>query len=316
MSLHESRPKQTLSPLLIINGGATHTSAIYHQGSEKARRSIVKRGTNYNVLGPQGMKQELNKLVRSLRLRQRDRIKVLAGFSGAGRPHTAKEIRRIFAALGFTAANTRIVSDAALLVESLGYNEILLISGTGSICMTRDQSRIRSRIVRSGGWGHLVGDEGSGYEMGRRAIIAALRAHDGRDSSTTLSAEIMRMLGVRSMDALVHRLYNEPIGKDRIAALCPAVFKAAKNGDRAAKRIISESGVELAEMIACLCRRQKLTNARIVLSGGVFRDTHVALLQRAMKEPLRKAKLRITFKNIAHEDPTILTLKAILGGVE
>ncbi len=152
-----------------------------------------------------------------------------------------------------------------------------IICGTGSACFAR-----RGRAVfRIGGWGYLLDSAGSGYDIGRQALEAVLRAHDGRGCQTLLSSALAAALGAPVPDSLT-RLYAG--GKTLIASLTPAVFAAARAGDAVAAAILDRNAEALAELLCAAWRRlcdgtpedARPTGMPVFLDGGVCRHNHPA----------------------------------------
>ena len=169
-----------------------------------------------------------------------------------------------------------MTTDAAVtLAAALGESEgIIVIAGTGSIAFGRDR---RGTILRVGGWGNQFDDAGSGYDVGRKAIGAALRAHDGRGKATSLASAICRELQISKITEAV------PISltPQKIAALFPLVQQEAGTGDAVARRLCREAATDLAELATTIITRLrwKRRAVRVVCSGGVFRSS--SLIRRA-----------------------------------
>ncbi len=154
-----------------------------------------------------------------------------------------------------------------------------VISGTGSVCFLR-QGNTLSRI---GGWGYLLDSGGDGYSIGRDALTAALRAHDGRGEATLLTERLHAHLG-KSVPEALNDIYIG--GKAFIAAAAPVVFEAADNGDVVARRILARNAAELAELIQTACRQAVPTHAPlpVILGGGLsqHRPDWVRLVREAL----------------------------------
>src|SRR6185436_17233044 len=105
---------------------------------------------------------------------------------------------------------------------------IVLIAGTGSSCFGMNAA---GEAWRSGGWGHLLADEGSGYWLGVKGLEAAVRAYDGRGAPTALLDQLQRHLGLPDMNDIMHRLYVTGMSRAELAALAPIVIAAAADGD-------------------------------------------------------------------------------------
>ena len=191
---------------------------------------------------------------------------ICSGLAGVARPPVH---RRLLAWLrqSIPARFHLLTSDAAIALEAaLGDSPgIIVISGTGSIAYGRDE---RGRALRSGGWGTLFDDAGSGYDLGRKAIARALRAFDGRGPRTRLEAKICRALGLRDVTEVVLR----PLAPREIAALFPLVLEAAREGDLVARELCEQSGHELAELALALVNRfgWRRRAVPVACAGGVF----------------------------------------------
>ena len=122
-----------------------------------------------------------------------------------------------------------------------------IICGTGSACFLRRNSD----IIRIGGWGYLLDSGGSGYDIGRDALEAALRHFDGRGEPTLLSSLLAERLG-GAVQTRITDVYRE--GKPYIAACAPLVFEAARQGDRVAEAILDRNARKLAEYAECAWR--------------------------------------------------------------
>jgi len=152
---------------------------------------------------------------------------------------------------------------------------VAVVAGTGSIAYGRNE---RGDEVRVGGWGWLVGDEGSAFDIARRAINAAFRSYDGRGPSTSLTDAVKRRFNVKDLRDLITYLYagrGTPVA--RIARLAPLVNAAAVRGDEVARRILNEAGEELASAVIAAVRRLGMAGRSVVVGGvgGVFRSRFV-----------------------------------------
>src|SRR4029450_7542857 len=115
-----------------------------------------------------------------------------------------------------------VVNDAlvALAAGAPGAPRIVIICGTGSIAYGRNGEGV---AARAGGWGHIIGDEGSGYWIGRQAVQAVMRDADGRGPATRLTKQVLAPFAVPSASGLVHIVYGPHSTNRTIAMLGPAV---------------------------------------------------------------------------------------------
>ncbi|MEZ4768903.1 MAG: BadF/BadG/BcrA/BcrD ATPase family protein [Caldilineales bacterium] len=131
---------------------------------------------------------------------------------------------------------------------------------------------------RADGWGHLLGDEGSGYAIGLAALRAVMRAYDGRGAATALSEAILVHWTLATVPDLVPRVYRELQGKHEIAALAYVVEAVAAEGDAAAQHILTIAGRELALAAQAVARRLDLVAPiPCALAGGVVVGGHLVL---------------------------------------
>lgn len=154
-----------------------------------------------------------------------------------------------------------------------------LIAGTGSICCGRNAAGV---FIRTGGWGHLIDDGGSGYALGRDALAAVVRQWDGRGEPTVLSNLAAQRLGIKTPQELVAYAYSGD--KSRIAAVAPLVGLAADAGDKTALSIYEHNGAELSALVTATAKQLELTNGKVALLGGLL--THDKHLRAALTADL------------------------------
>jgi N-acetylglucosamine kinase-like BadF-type ATPase len=168
--------------------------------------------------------------------------------------------------------DTAIVSDAAsALAGGTGCRPgVVVIAGTGSIAYGENKL---GETARAGGWGWRLGDEGSGYTIGLKAIMAALRAHDGRAPETVLKQKIVSHLGLGSIEDIIDWVYEPGREPRDIAYLVPLVREAEAEGDEAAALVMAEAGAELGFVANAVIRRLGMSGEFLVsLNGGVFKQ--------------------------------------------
>ena len=148
-----------------------------------------------------------------------------------------------------------------------GRSGAVLIVGTGSSCYGVNDA---GEAWRSGGWGSLISDEGSGYFLGREGLIAAVRSLDGRGPSSSLADALLKSLGVTQPDDLLHRLYVTGLTRSEIAALAPIILDSAADGDAAALEIVERGSDLLAECVAAVAQHLRLERFELVVGGGLY----------------------------------------------
>jgi glucosamine kinase len=132
---------------------------------------------------------------------------------------------------------------------------IAVISGTGSNVFGVGPA---GRAWRAGGWGHLLGDEGSGYWLGIQSIKAALRDRESSGPPTALSERVPAFFRAPSVEALASQVYSKPLTKGEIAALATETARLAEQGDAVALELFRRGAAELAEQVAAVIRRTGL----------------------------------------------------------
>ena len=228
----------------------------------------------------------LRRLLARAKLEPRDVSAVGLGAAGAGREAERRRVARVLRRLA-PSARIRVASDGfiALLGATAGKPGLIVIAGTGSFVLGIDR---RGRQARGGGWGPLLGDEGSGATLGRAAVAAVLRAEDGREPPTRLRRLVLSHFRVRTPLELVTRIYGDPPPAREYARLWPGLVGAARGGDPLARRLLREGGEELAETAEAVARRLDFGAGEfpLVLAGGLLGSD--SPLRRALVARLRR----------------------------
>ncbi|MDY6877233.1 MAG: BadF/BadG/BcrA/BcrD ATPase family protein [Chloroflexota bacterium] len=163
---------------------------------------------------------------------------------------------------------------------------IVQIAGTGSSCYGRNDA---GDNCRSGGWGPLISDEGSGYWLGVQAMRAATRASDGRSQPTALLAAVLAQLELAHIDDIMRHIYVKGMSRVEVAALGLLTIEAARAGDQIALEIIQCGSQAMADCILAVARHLGFTQdsrgCELALVGGVFQAGDVVI------QPLREAVL-------------------------
>jgi N-acetylglucosamine kinase-like BadF-type ATPase len=169
---------------------------------------------------------------------------------------------------------------------------VAAIAGTGSNVFGVNGEGAHTRTWRAGGWGHLLGDEGSGYWLGVQSIKAALRHREASGPSTALCEAAPAFFGVSSVEALAALVYSKPLTKGEIAAFAIETAKLAEQGDAVACELYERGARELGEQIAAVITQTGLGDAD---ANGRAREFPVGLIGSAFKagavfvEPLTRA---------------------------
>ena len=172
------------------------------------------------------------------------------------------------------AGPVRVSSDLDSAVEgALGPRTpgVLVYAGTGSVAVGRDDA---GRLHRAGGHGYLIDDRGGGFDLGRMALRAVVRAWDGRGPQTALESLVRSALRVSGWDDLRRAVYGAANPKAVIASLAPLVTDAARRGDTVAQAILRDAALELAELAVAVLGRLPMGSGDapvdVRFAGGVF----------------------------------------------
>jgi N-acetylglucosamine kinase-like BadF-type ATPase len=154
---------------------------------------------------------------------------------------------------GVQIARVRIESDARVALEGAfeGAGGIILIAGTGSIAFGKTQE---GEIFRTGGWGRFIGDEGSGYVIGRDGLAAVSKELDGRGRKTLLTTMAAEEFGLSSPERIIEQVYKNNFD---LASLAPLVIRAAAGNDLECGRILNRAAFELSELVRGLTLRME-----------------------------------------------------------
>lgn len=207
---------------------------------------------------------------------------VVFGLAGADRPEAKRLISGSFGPLF---SRIYIDNDAvtALYSGTWGGPGIVLIAGTGSIAYGVSGTGIRHRV---GGWGYLLGDEGSGFDLGKKAVTAVLRQFDGRGEETLLTATVLQHFAVRVPSELISLLYGSSNPRKRIAEAGRLLLQAADQGDRLSLRLLDQAAEDLLELVFT-CENRMQERQPVVLAGGLL--SAGSRLQRLVAERLQAA---------------------------
>lgn len=192
---------------------------------------------------------------------------LVVGAAGAGRDPEREELRK---ALRAESLAERVVVTTDIEIALAGAFEegpgMVVSAGTGSISVGRDR---RGRRARVGGYGWQMGDEGSGYAIGRAALGAVSRAHDGRSPRTALTDRVLAATRSADFDALVR--WAAAATPAEIAGIAPHVLEVAAAGDPLAQGIADYAARELSQLAICLLPVMDVDPpVGVALTGGLL----------------------------------------------
>ncbi len=269
------------SPLVLgIDGGGSHTVALLATATS-GQWTILGRGTagpsNRQAVGQEralaALDEAINAAFAAAGLARCPVASACLGLAGADRADDQCMIRD-WGQRARLADRIEVTSDAAILLAAgtpQGWG-LALIAGTGSIAFGRSAD---GRGARAGGWGYLLGDEGSAYALVMAGLQAVVRAVDGRGPTTRLSEGFFSRLGLNQPQELIAAVYRS--GRDRadFAALAPLVLELAET-DEVAGALVEQQAQELARAGEAVLRQLQMEGPiPLALAGGLLLGSEV-----------------------------------------
>ena len=257
-----------------VDGGGSKTLAVLAESSGRELGRGLAGGCNYQVVGEDAARATILAAIRTAFERAGLPFKtvdgICIGLAGVGRPVDQGWVEDFVREEGL-ARRLAIAHDGQLLLWAgtpHGWG-VGIVSGTGSIAYGRS---LDGREARAGGWGYLLGDEGSGYAIGRAALQAVTQAEDERGPATSLTARILAQWKLEQTWDLVSQVYRGgKQGRAEIAALAEVVLEEAASGDEVAQAIEIQAARELALQAATVARRLDFSgDVPCALGGGVL----------------------------------------------
>jgi N-acetylmuramic acid 6-phosphate etherase len=243
-----------------VDGGGSHTVALLARAGGPGGWAVLGRGeagpSNRQSVGNDRAFAALEAAVAlafaAAELPRQPAAAACLGLAGAGREGD-REVLRAWARRAELAQSVEVTTDAAILLAAGTPDNwgMALVAGTGSIAYGRSRD---GRSARAGGWGYLLGDEGSGYALALAGLRAVADDTDGRGPSTSLTGRLLDRLGLRQAQELVPAVYGGGWDRAFLAGLAPLVIEEAES-DEVAREIVAQSARELARTAAAVARR-------------------------------------------------------------
>jgi N-acetylmuramic acid 6-phosphate etherase len=283
-----------------IDGGGTRTVALLADGA-----SILGRGeagpSNLQAIGVaaalDSLNQAIDKAFAAAGLTRCQVGAICLGLAGADRG-PEKKLLQEWVKQQRIANWCEVTSDGSLLLAA-GTKEgwgIAAIAGTGSIAVGRTRD---GRWTRSGGWGYLLGDEGSGYAVAMQALNAVTRAADGRGGQTPLLEQLLRAMHLDQPQDMIAAVYRGSWDRTALAGLAPIVFAVAESGDEIALQIVERQAGELAHIIAAAAKNLRLNEFRLAVAGGTLLNSE--FYRGKVLAALSDYRLKIVNVELVHE---------------
>jgi N-acetylglucosamine kinase-like BadF-type ATPase len=276
-----------------IDGGGTHSRLAITNREGRILVRTEAGSTNIYSTPKEEVFENLRSLVdsglKAAGLRKEDLAAGCVGSAGLGREAEQRIFKDFFDS--FLGIPVKLCGDGEILLcgglEDLeGY---CLIAGTGSLALGRSRD---GRLVRAGGLGYMLGDEGSAAWIGKTAIARLLRSLEGRDLPSSLLGAVLEKTGLPRAEDLIRYVHLDAV-KARIASLAPVVTAAAREGDPLARDILHTGAAELVLLVkSVLDQSPWIENRTLVLAGGVIE--HDEILIGKLREDLAAGFPRLT----------------------
>jgi len=254
-----------------VEGGATRTRVVVVDGQFHERARTEAGATAVDARYPERAAEAVCHLVREAMAiaGAGSRTEALwVGLAGAGRETARAGVEQALRELDL-AAHLRVGTDLEASFQDAFADRpgILVVSGNGSVALGRS---VRGRMAKVGGWGSLLGDEGSGYAVGLEGLKRVLQDVDRRGAETQLRTALMRAIGLEDPGELV--VWAHDATKGDIAGLVPVVAESARSGDAVAGEILVHAVEELEGHVLTLLETLGPWPARpsVALGGGLL----------------------------------------------
>lgn len=255
--------------ILGIDAGGTKTVGLLADAQGQVLGKARGPGANLRVHGELEVEKTIYQLVEDLEASQPPSA-VCLGIAGAHLDGQNDLVGSMLGRIGLR-RNVTVVHDAhiALVAGAPDGVGVVVAAGTGSISHGVDEKGTRAR---SGGWGYLLGDEGSAFWLGHAAIRLGIRSADGRDRHTSLFSRVCESLDLQNPAEVVAWFYDQDKSRHRVARLASLVEEAAAEGDGGASDILDHAAHHLSQAAEAVHRQLEFSgDFPVVLAGGVFK---------------------------------------------
>ncbi|MEP6922620.1 MAG: BadF/BadG/BcrA/BcrD ATPase family protein [bacterium] len=263
--------------ILGIDGGGTSTACLLTDKHGHALAQVEAPASNFRKVGLQETHLALLTGIKAVAreagiepFQPMCLAAVCAGLAGVDTPADELTLRQMLSKM-VSSDHLQVINDGEIALAGALQDQpgVLVISGTGSIAWAASVSGHR---VRVGGWDYLLGDEGSGYEIGSQVLRAVAAAHDGRTAPTILTEGVFKAFNVSDFASFLKAIYGEGTTPTVVAKLAQLADAAASAGDQAAIRILREAAQELALIARAAARLSDLEAGPfpVVALGGVL----------------------------------------------
>ena len=255
------------SYFLGVDGGGTKTTAVVFNENGEFICSACGESINYYSVGLEQARLSMKNIIDNLNIKK-FRCAVI-GMSALNERASAQETEKFCSEI---IDSNCIVMDSDLFValEAMDISGecAAIISGTGSMAVCRNSD---GSISHTGGWGYILGDEGSGYSIGLNGIKAAIKAAENCAPETALVKECLEYFSINNIYDLIDLYYEKKVSRKKTAAFAKSVSKCFENGDEVAKNLLKNEAFQLSQTALGLLKN-KNKDIAIGLWGGIFQN--------------------------------------------
>lgn len=281
-----------------VDGGGTKTEVMLSDTNKRILDSFTIGSINYNGGSPSLIHANVEAIFQKIRERgysREDCLAICIGAAGISNGTVKDKILSVIHEAGYQ-CQVFITGDVdtAFAGALAGQHGIILISGTGSICYGQDE---QENAFRSGGYGHLIDDGGSGYAIARDMLAGIVQAHDGRIGPTVIKELVFGFLGIKTVEELISYVYSPDRSKKDIAQLSQLIQKAYEQRDSLGIRIIEKCAEDLILLVnAVACRIEG--EIPLAVSGSILLKNEVIFQK--FKEKIEEQHPRLSIKKPLH----------------
>ena len=287
--------------ILAIDGGGTKTDLA--AGDINGNIGFLVSGPSTNLKSRPAVKVKedlfrmLDSLFRNMAVSSSDIAGVSVAAAGGDRPEDQAKWEEWFHQYGIRPKTITVMNDclAPLAAATKKREGLVLIAGTGSISYYFKKN---GETIRAGGWGYLLGDEGSGYDIGNKALRRVLKEHDGRrKAGGALSLPVLEHFGLENPMELITHIYEASYPREAIAGLGRVVIELASSGNKDALELMMEAIHELEMLLSAIhAKDEESKNSSLVISGGLFQSP---FFKRAFESSIKGTR---AVQTIVHSD--------------
>lgn len=251
-----------------IDGGGTHTRVELRDEHNQFLKRLEFGPFNLNAIGEDAFRGLLQQVFAALGDMGRCE-KLCFGGAGISNPRVREILTEELGEAGFFGKWLLCGDQEIALRGAMDGPGVVVIAGTGSICFGKNAA---GDTARSGGWGHLIDDGGSGYALGRDVLAEAIRVFDGRSRGEALCRSVCETLGGSTPSDIVSFVYSPRTDKAAIARFSHIALELAEQGNPEAQAILNRGGEELAALVAAVQEKLKIPGCPIALLGGLLSE--------------------------------------------